>query len=190
VDRGVTSPDAHDVPNLRDLIDRFTDRTGRSRRWIGENSTISHQTLGYWYAGNIKTFPDPGTLREFARVAGVSEQTVVLAAAKSLGLEVEGGGGLTSALPPAADRLSHGQVAALAQLIRAFTSETDRPQLSDKTLSAMIHTGDGDEDARVLLMSAARRAQRGADADLQRERPAAYEGDPELSDPDGEVHPS
>lgn len=113
------SADAHGVPTLRDLIQRHIDRTGDSQRHLGERSGVRHQTLSNWMAGDITEFPDPERLRRFAAYTGYSEQTVVLAAAATVGLRVaEVGGRLVNSLPPGTDSLSVEDVDAIRAIVR------------------------------------------------------------------------
>lgn len=108
----------HDVPTLRDLLQRHTDRTGESRRALGDRSGMSHQTLGYWSAGTIKTIPDPETIRLFSRATAYSEQTVILAAARTVGLAVTSSGTpLTNSLPPGTDSLTAEDVDAIRAIV-------------------------------------------------------------------------
>lgn len=127
--------DPRDVPTLRDLIQRHTDQTGESRRALGDRSGMSHQTLGYWSAGTIKTIPDPDTIRLFARATAYSEQTVVLAAARTVGLRIsESDSLLVSMLPPGTDNLADADVdairAVVRQLVDARRSSLPTPDLS------------------------------------------------------------
>lgn len=108
-----------DVLTLRNLIEAHTDRTGESRRALGDRSGLAHQTLGYWWAGTIKTFPDPDTIRAFARATNYSEQTVLLAAARTVGLRVtEAGTPLINTLPPGTDALRPEDVDAIRAVVR------------------------------------------------------------------------
>lgn len=118
-----------DVPSLRDLIQSHADRTGESRRALGDRSKIAHQTLGTWHAGTIKTFPDPETIQAFADATHYTVQTVLLAAAKTVGLHVSHvGTQLTNSLPPGTDTLSPEDVdairAVVRQLVQARTAAT------------------------------------------------------------------
>lgn len=123
----MATPDPHDVPTLRDLIQRHTDRTGESRRALGDRSRIAHQTLGTWHAGTIQTFPDPETIRKFAASTGYSEQTVLLAAAKTVGLRVtQAGTQLTNSLPPGTDNLSPEDVDAVRAIVRQLVDARRR----------------------------------------------------------------
>jgi hypothetical protein len=107
------------VPTLRDLIDRHTDRTNESRRSLGDRSGIAHQTLGYWWAGTIKNIPEPETIRLFAKFTHYSEQTVLLAAARTVGLRVsESGTPLMDSLPPGTDNLEPADVEAVRAVVR------------------------------------------------------------------------
>lgn len=68
-----------------------------------------------------RNFPDPATIRTMARVLGVPETTVVLAAARSAGLDIhQPGGPLAELLPPASHTLTERQLAAILAVIRAM----------------------------------------------------------------------
>lgn len=72
-------------------------------------------------------FPDPATIRSIARALSVSETTVVLAAARSLGLTIPlaDASRLAELLPPSAARLTPMQVAAVRQVVRAMVEPMD-----------------------------------------------------------------
>jgi hypothetical protein len=119
MDAVVPGPDPHPVPTLRDLIQNHTDRTGESRRALGDRSGIAHQTLGTWYAGTIQEFPEPDRIRKFAHATGYSEQTVLLAAAATVGLRVsQAGTPLINSLPPGTDSLAPEDVDAIRAVVR------------------------------------------------------------------------
>ena len=71
----------------------------------------------------LKAFPDPPSIRGLARGLGVSESAIVLAAAESLDLSVlEPKSSLHALLPASVTKLTDDQVAAILQLIRAFSA--------------------------------------------------------------------
>lgn len=132
----MATPDPSVVPTLRDLIERHSDRTGESRRALGARSGIAHQTLGYWFEGTIQTFPDPDTMRKFAAGTGYTEQTVLLAAAMTVGLRVtQTGSQLTNSLPPGTDTLVPEDVDAIRgivkQLVDARQQQSEPPPVPD-----------------------------------------------------------
>lgn len=115
----MAKPDAHDMPTLRDLIERHTSRTGDSQRALGDRANMSHQTFTAWMKGTIKTIPDPDTIRAFARATTYSEHAVLLAAARTVGLRVsESGTPLINSLPPGTDILDAGDVDAIRAVVR------------------------------------------------------------------------
>lgn len=120
MDVALTEPDAQHVLTLRDLIQRHMDRTGESRRALGDRSGVAHQTLGYWWAGTIKTFPDPETMRAFADATRTPLSLVLLAAARTVGLPVTGTPSLAAMLPPGTDDLTAKDVDAILGIIRAL----------------------------------------------------------------------
>lgn len=131
----MANSDSLSVPTLRDLIQRHTDSTGESRRALGDRAEIAHQTLGTWWAGTINVLPEPERIRRFARATGYSEQTVLLAAAATVGLRVsEQGSRLLNSLPPGTDTLSPEDVdairAVVRQLVEARSPQEPPPDLS------------------------------------------------------------
>lgn len=113
-------PDDQAMPTLRDLIQRHTDRTGESRRALGERSGVRHQTLGTWFSGEIKEFPDPPTIRAFAHATSYSLETVILAAARTIGLQIAGVSELAAMLPAAARNLTKRQQDAIIAVVAAM----------------------------------------------------------------------
>lgn len=111
---------------LRDLIQQHMDRSGESRRALGARSGLAHQTLGYWWDGTIKTFPDPETLQAFADATHTSVQTVLLAAARTVGLSIGAAPELAAMLPPGTDNLTQRDRDAILAVIRALV-EARRP---------------------------------------------------------------
>lgn len=120
--------DAHAVPTLRDLIQRHIDRTGDSLNHMGDRSGVRSQTLSKWYRGEITEFPEPERLRRFAAYTGYTEQTVVLAAAATIGLRVaEVGGRLVNSLPPGTDSLSAEDIDAVRAIVRQLVDARTGP---------------------------------------------------------------
>lgn len=143
------TPDPRDVPTLRDLIQSHADRTGESRRALGDRSQIAHQTLGTWYAGTIKTFPDPETLQAFADATHYTVQTVLLAAAKTVGLRVtHSGSQLSNSLPPGADTLTPEDVDAIRAVVRQLV-EARRPAFDISTVQGLRLSEEADVEAPV-----------------------------------------
>jgi hypothetical protein len=69
----------------------------------------------------IKNFPDPPTVRAVSKALGVTEAVVVLAAARSLGLDASGSDSLLATLLPSrAGQLTPKQVAAVRQVVMAM----------------------------------------------------------------------
>jgi len=126
MDVAVDKADPQRVLTLRDLIQRHIDSTGESRRGLGDRSGVAHQTLGYWWNGSIKTFPDPETLQAFADATHTPIETVLLAAARTIGLPVHGVPELAAMLPPGTDNLSARDRDAVLAVIRALV-EARRP---------------------------------------------------------------
>lgn len=70
----------------------------------------------------VRTFPDPPTIRGLSKGLRVTEATVVLAAAESLGLDVRRSASrLVSLLPAGVDRLTDEQVDAVLSVVHSMT---------------------------------------------------------------------
>lgn len=118
-----------DVPTLRELIDRHTDRTGESRRALGDRGPVAHQTLSKWWNGAIHTFPDPETLDAFAHATNNSLELVVLATARTLGLPVSTTAtNLAQSLPPGTDILTLEDRDAILAVTRALVDARRQTQ--------------------------------------------------------------
>jgi hypothetical protein len=76
----------------------------------------------------IKNFPDPPTVRALSKALGVTEAVVVLAAARSLGLDASGSDSLLATLlPNRAGQLTPKQVAAVRQVVMAMVEPQEDP---------------------------------------------------------------
>ncbi len=87
-------------------------------------STISRQRWQQLGTGvRIKEFPEPATLEAMATALDVDVAEVVLAAARSIGLDVKRGAqsDLAARLPSTADRLTEVQRDAIVTLVRSIT---------------------------------------------------------------------
>ena len=120
MDVALTEADAEHVLTLRDLIQRHIDSTGESRRALGDRCGVAHQTLGYWWNGSIKSFPEPETMLAFANATRTPIETVLLATARTIGLPVHGVPDLAAMLPPGTDSLSARERDAVLAVIRAL----------------------------------------------------------------------
>ena len=138
----MTATDASDVPTLRDLLLQYLDERGHSQNQLALRSGIKSQTFSRWRAGDLATFPDPETMRAFAAATGNSEQAVLLAAARTLGLRVDSTSGLAQLLPPAADRLAPEQQRAVLSVIEAMTGEAKPEPVSDLPRPRYLHEVD------------------------------------------------
>ena len=127
MDVALTEADSQHVLTLRDLIQRHIDSTGESRRALGDRCGVAHQTLGYWWNGSIKTFPDPETLLAFATATRTPIETVLLATAQTIGLPVHGVPDLAAMLPPGTDSLSARERDAVLAVIRALVDARRLP---------------------------------------------------------------
>lgn len=85
-----------------------------------------------------RNFPDPPTIQGMAKALGVAEKVVVLAAARTLGLDAtERESQLVALLPPGADHLSLAQIDAVRHVIRVMaepvSAQTERAEQSAQT---------------------------------------------------------
>lgn len=107
--------------NLRELISEH--RAGRSYSELERDcgGSPSAKRLQQMATQPIKNFPDPPSVQALSRGLRVSEVAVVLAAAESLGLDVESSmPRLVQLLPSSASEMTEQQAAAVAHLIKVF----------------------------------------------------------------------
>lgn len=140
----------HRQPDLSGLIRAHQERTRESYRAMARRSgdLLHHQSLQGWAAGPPKAFPKKReTFEQLAQVLDTDVTTVVLAFARSLGLDVRSSGpGAARVLPPDAERLTGRQRAVLLSVV-----------------DAMVHPdaeGGGSATAREPLRRVARRRER------------------------------
>ena len=75
---------------------------------------------------------EPPTIRAVADVLGVTERIVVLCLSRTMGLRVDvDGSALAALLPPAADRLSDEQVAAVLSVVKAMLGPVGPPMATE-----------------------------------------------------------
>lgn len=85
-------------------------------------------------AKSSQGMPDPATLHAVASVLGVPERVVVLAAARTAGLDVgPDGGSLSALLPPHVDRLTDRQVSVVLAVIRELLELSHAPAIAPTT---------------------------------------------------------
>ena len=96
------------MSELLAIIDDYRDRHGQpSDSSIARAAGITRQRISLWRKEGVRSMPDPETLRGLARALHVSEETVVLAAARDAGyLRPRSDGDANSAAPIAPDRQS------------------------------------------------------------------------------------
>ncbi|HJP80577.1 MAG TPA: hypothetical protein VJ914_40270 [Pseudonocardiaceae bacterium] len=114
----------------------------------------------------IKGFPDPPTIRGLAKGLGVTEMTVVLATAESLGLDIQmpGGDGWAALLPAGTDRLpSHFRDAVLA-VVHSAIQVVEEAKPAERDVEGTSSSGDASvtalrpaEDARLVTRAARKR---------------------------------
>lgn len=117
--------DALSVPTLADLIQARKTARGWSYREIAArgNDVISAQRWQQLGTGvRLKEFPEPTTVSAMADALEVDVAAVLLATAKSLGLDVQRRQSeLAAMLPSAADQLTPDQRDAVLAVVRAMT---------------------------------------------------------------------
>lgn len=91
---------------------------------------------------SLQNFPDPDSIHSMARGFGVSEKSIVLAAAVSLGLDVETGQSrLETLLPPSAASLTDEQIQLVIGMIRSYAL---LPREADATVTTLRPEPDDD----------------------------------------------
>jgi hypothetical protein len=132
-------------PGLHELI-----RAGmRERGWSYsdlERASGRALTRGRWQQLGSgvpqRKFPDPGSLTVIAQVLEVDITTVVLAAARSLGLDVERRGtNRAHLLPVQTDRISERMRDAIVTLIRSAVAEAPADHRPDISRSGSLKAG-------------------------------------------------
>jgi transcriptional regulator with XRE-family HTH domain len=74
------------MSELLAMLDDYRDKHGQpSDASIARAAGIHRQRISLWRTEGVRSMPDPDTLRGLARVLHVSEETVVLAAARDAG---------------------------------------------------------------------------------------------------------
>ncbi len=115
-----------EIADIDQIINRVRKTRGWSYRTLSErtDSTVSHQR---WQqlanADRLKEFPEPRTITAIAQALDVDVTTVVLALAKSIGLDVRPSPAASDLLPPEADLLSAEQREAIRILIKAMVPQ-------------------------------------------------------------------
>ncbi|QCG77213.1 immunity repressor [Gordonia phage Lutum] len=121
---------ARNVPTLSELITERKTLRGFSYADLENraDSVISRQRWQQLGTGvRIKEFPEPATIEAMAAALDVDVAEVVLAAARSIGLNVQRGAqsDLAARLPYSADKLSPVQQDAIVTLVRSITEVHD-----------------------------------------------------------------
>jgi hypothetical protein len=132
---GAARHDSH-VPTLDELISERKQLRGFSyadleNRAGGVIRRQRWQQLGT--SVRIKEFPEPATIQAMATALDVDVAVVVLAAARSIGLDVKRGAqsDLAAMLPYSASQLSTVQRDAIVTLVRSMTEPSDVDSSSD-----------------------------------------------------------
>ncbi|MGK9270454.1 hypothetical protein KXR83_05565 [Williamsia muralis] len=101
----------------------------------------------------VKEFPEPATITAMAKALDVDVAEVVLAAARSIGLDVKRGAqsDLAARLPSTADRLNEVQRDAIVTLVRSITEATNGMETTQKP-DAPRETNE-DQEAKVYALN-------------------------------------
>jgi uncharacterized protein YejL (UPF0352 family) len=148
--------------DLATLIQRT--KGERSYEQLADSSPDSPSRQRWQQMGSRPTsadLPKPRTVRAMAAALGVSERVVILAVARTAGLDVgENRASLVTLLPPSADRLSDTQVAAVLAVVRAILENHAAPTKP----AAMTNAAAEDHDSTGV----AKRERRAAQAKARR----------------------
>lgn len=120
------SSDDPSMPTITQLIADHITTTGRSYRDLAHASgdRVKHQTFQELKTGPPKSWPKSAeTIRGIARALGVTERAVVLAFARSLGVDVAGGSLFAQQLPPGVDDLSPKERKAAIEMLRVLVAQ-------------------------------------------------------------------
>ncbi len=126
VERESNGFDDRSVPTISQLIAAQMDATGRSFRdlWRASGERVKHQTFQELRSAPPKSWPkNVETIRGMAAALDVTETAIVMAYARSLGVDVAGESVLAQQLPASAAQLTPAQRNAIVQLIRSITTQ-------------------------------------------------------------------
>jgi transcriptional regulator with XRE-family HTH domain len=161
VDVLADAADPQRMPTLADLVQQHLDRTGDSKRRLAVRTRISGQAIDNWLRGRLTELPSPKNIKAFSSATGYSEQTVLMAAARSAGLHVDASSALEQVLPPGADLLDKDDLDAIRHVISSLVSARRNSLVhmasgSGKTMSVVAAAElaarqDGQYDAYVVL---------------------------------------
>lgn len=119
--------DGDRVPTLQELVRSRTDERGWSYGELSARSggRISKARFGQLGAGRrLREFPEPSTIEALADALEIDVTSVILAVARSLGLDVRRRGpDLAHLLPAGTDRLSPAMRDAILAFVRAAVAE-------------------------------------------------------------------
>lgn len=117
------------VPTISELIHTQRDSTGDSYREMADRAAAAGYTIKFQTLQELATVPPRGwpkkadTFKALAHALQVSERAVVLAYARSFGLDVSEGSSLLEVLLPAGTRdVDRGLQQAIAGVVRAAVS--------------------------------------------------------------------
>lgn len=134
VDHVNSQTDDESVPTISQLIAAQMDATGRSYRDMSRasGSRVKHQTFQELRNTPPKSWPkNVETIRGMSAALDVTEKSIVLAFARSLGVEVAGDSMLAHQLPRSAGHLGPSERNAIIALIRAITAKDSDAQITE-----------------------------------------------------------
>jgi hypothetical protein len=145
VDDEIDPDQSFDVPTIRELIRKALDG-GKSVRDLAEDSgyRVKFQTFQDLSNHAPKQFPkDPKTITGMALALKVSETSIVLAYAKSLGITVATGSNLSMRLPADVDKLSPDMQDAIVSVARAALERAPEKPVGSRNLPGDSETSKG-----------------------------------------------
>lgn len=116
------------VPPIQDLIPPEGERSLADLEDLS-GGEIKRAQWGKWRNGQMLNFPEPATIQAIAQALNLNVTLVVLACAKTLGLDVTTHRNrLENLLPPRAADLTDRQIEAVVSVVDAIVTANDRPR--------------------------------------------------------------
>lgn len=148
--------DRESVPTISELIHTQRDATGLTYRQMADRAAASGHPVKYQQFQELATRGPKGWPKDSATVKGlafaleVSERSIVLAFARSFGLDVSEGSSLLEVLLPAGTRdVDPGLQQAIAGVVRAAVqaqheseATSDGPPIAPEVVKEVTHSGD------------------------------------------------
>ncbi|VFA94734.1 Uncharacterised protein [Nocardia farcinica] len=145
------------MPTISQLIADHIAATGRSYRDLTHASgdRVKHQTFQELKSGPPRSWPkSTETIRGIAQALGLSERAVVLAFARSLGVDVEGASLFAQQLPPGVDDLTPEERRAAIEMLRVLVAQRKAineraPELHATTAAPRSRRRKGEPDSSL-----------------------------------------